>query len=48
MSNYARKAKRKKMSKVPHCCGERMDYKEGYDIYVCQVCGKEKKYEVAE
>lgn len=48
MSNYARKAKRNKMPKIPHCCGECMTYKESHGIYICEKCGKEKKFEVAE
>ena len=25
------------------CCGKQMRYKEGYGIYICGFCGKEKK-----
>lgn len=34
---------RKKRNRVPHCCGKKMLYKDSYGIYVCDVCGKEKR-----
>lgn len=42
MSNPLRKIKRQMK---PHytCCGRKMQYKESHRIYICEICGKEKK-----
>ena len=42
MSNALRKFKRKTK---PHytCCGRKMTYKESHRVYICEICGKEKK-----
>lgn len=47
MSNMLRKYRRAQKEKIPHCCGKKMDRKDGYDtdthdFYSCEVCGKEK------
>lgn len=42
MSNSLRKFRRKTK---PHytCCGRKMQYKESHRVYICEVCGKEKR-----
>lgn len=41
MSNFLRRNKRRHLIKAS-CCGCKMDYKESHDIYICNVCGKQK------
>lgn len=40
--SLARKLKRKGLNKTS-CCGGQMVYKEGYGVYVCLRCGKERR-----
>lgn len=39
--SVARKMKRKDKH-LTSCCGEQMIYKDGYGVYICRKCGKEK------
>jgi len=35
--------KKRVKPKIPYCCKKPMVYKESYDEYVCDICGKTKK-----
>lgn len=40
--DFKRKMYRAKMPKVPRHCGMPMLYKESYDCWICEKCGKIK------
>lgn len=41
MSNWSRKAKRKGV-KHPKCCGQRMTWKDDYNVWICFNCGRKR------
>ena len=43
MSNALRKFRKRQRKPQYICCKHKMAYKESHGVYICEICGREKK-----